>query len=164
MPFSQKVFNMGPWNLVYRHIVGTFMCVWQMAPVCQIFGPLLASTCTFRGVENMDLKVPNFWATLGPKIGQNSGLWLFSQKVSTGLHQCWFTYQFELLLEPCWILVPEAQFPGHFGPEINNNSGLQSFSQKFSTGFTSFLIYMLVGVLLGVFQWCAPMTLFLGQE
>ena len=26
-PFSQKVFNTGPWNLVYMHIVGISSCV-----------------------------------------------------------------------------------------------------------------------------------------
>ena len=40
-PVSQKVFNMGLWNLVYRHISGTFMCV-QKAPVGQIVGSFLA--------------------------------------------------------------------------------------------------------------------------
>ena len=34
----------------------------------------------------------------------------------------------------------------------------------FSTGFTLFLCCTFIGVLLGVFQWCAPKALFLGPE
>ena len=40
--FSQKVFNMGPWTLVYMHIVGTFRCVWKIVPVGQFFGPFMS--------------------------------------------------------------------------------------------------------------------------
>ena len=42
----------------------------------------------------------------------------------------------------CWILAPEAQFPGHFGPP--NRSYFRSLCQTFSNGFTSFSFYMLI--------------------
>ena len=61
-PFSRKGFNMRPWNLVYRHIMGTN--VWQLAPVGQIFRPFLS---------------PN-----RVKIGQYIGFRLFPWKVSSG--------------------------------------------------------------------------------
>ena len=35
-PFSQNVFNGRHWNLVYRHIVGNFKCVWKITPVDQV--------------------------------------------------------------------------------------------------------------------------------
>ena len=58
-------------------------------------------------------------------------------------HQSWCTCQFGLLLQVCWILAQEAQFPGHFGPP--NRSWFRSFYQTFSSGFTSFSFYMLIG-------------------
>ena len=52
-PFSQKVFNSRPLNMVYRHIVGTFKCVCKMAPMGQFFGPFLvqnrAEMCQYVG-------------------------------------------------------------------------------------------------------------------
>ena len=38
-PFSQKKFDARLWNLVNRHIVGTFRLVWKITLVGQIFGP-----------------------------------------------------------------------------------------------------------------------------
>ena len=40
-PYSQTVFNMTPWNLLYWYIVGTFRCVWKMVLAGQICGPFL---------------------------------------------------------------------------------------------------------------------------
>ena len=59
--FSQKVFNLGPQNLFYRYIVGSFICVWKMAPVGHIFGPLLTLNLA--------------------EMGQYVGLRLFSGKI-----------------------------------------------------------------------------------
>ena len=87
-----------------------------------------------------------FWSILGPQIGDNSGLWWFSQnKFPLVLHQSWFTCQFELLLKTCWRSTSEAKFPDHFGPKIDNNSGLQGFSQTFSICFASFLTFVFIG-------------------
>ena len=51
--FLKKVFNTGPWNLVYRHIVGSFKCVWKMAHVGRIFGPFLAPNKTKIGQKQV---------------------------------------------------------------------------------------------------------------
>ena len=59
-PFSQNVFNMVPWNLVYRHIVYTLRCMWKWLPWAKFSGP--------------------FWA----KIGRFVGFRLSSRKDSTG--------------------------------------------------------------------------------
>ena len=65
-PISQKVFNMRPWHLVYRHIVGTFMCMWKTTSVGQIVRPFL---------------VPH-----GAKIGQYIGFHLFFLKCFHWIH------------------------------------------------------------------------------
>ena len=114
---------------------------------------------TFRCVENM---APNLWATLGPQISQNSGLWSFSEKFPLVAHQSWCACQFGLLLEVCWILAPEAQFPGHFGRQIDHNSG--NFIKYFPIVSHHSRLTCLLGVLLCVFQLCAPKALFLGLE
>ena len=56
---------------------------------------------------------------------------------------------------------------GHLGPQNKKYSSLYSViftSKKISTGFTSVSVYMLIGVLLGVFELYAPKALFLGLE
>ena len=59
-----------------------------------------------------------FWATLGSQISQISGLWSFSiKKNSTGFASVLVYMSIELLLEVCWILASDSQFPGHFGPQ-----------------------------------------------
>ena len=97
----------------------------------------------------------NFWATSGPQISQNSGLWSFSKKTFPLVaHQSSCACQFGLLLELCWILAPEAQFPGHFGRQIDHNSGL--FIKYFPMDSHHSRFTCLFGVLLCIFQLCAP--------
>ena len=62
--FSQKLFNMGPWNLVNRHIVGTFRCVGGMGPVEIWFKSSL---------EHKFCMCVILWAILGLQMNQNSG-------------------------------------------------------------------------------------------
>ena len=62
---------------------------------------------------------------------------------------------------------PDLGVGGHLGPKNKKYSSLYSVifsSKKISTGFTSVSVYMLIGVLLGVFELYAPKALFLGLE
>ena len=110
--------------------------------------PNMLIASTFKCVENMGLSGSIFgplWPP--PQISKNSGLWSFSL-----LHQSWFTCQFGILLEVCWIFASETQFQDNFGHQ--NRTWFRSvvILSNISTGFTSFLCYMLIGVCLGVFQ------------
>ena len=93
-PNSAKIFNARPWNLGYRHNVGTSGCAWKMAPVGQIFGLFLA---------------PNS-AKIRPKSSFSSIL----QKVSTGFTWNFFLTSLELRLEVCRILAPRSHILGPF--------------------------------------------------
>ena len=73
--FLKKFLNVVPWNLVYRHSVDTFKCVWKIAPVGHIFGL--------------------FMTLNSAKIGQNVGFRLSSWRVSTG-----FTFTRNLIFKP----------------------------------------------------------------
>ena len=83
-------FNTAPWNLVYMHIVGTFRCVWKMAPVGQIVGPFLAQNRA--------------------KIGQYTDFRLFSWTVSAG-----FTWNLIYKLF-CRCIKDRLRFMDHSGP------------------------------------------------
>ena len=108
------------------------------------------------------LQRPNLWTTLGPQISQNSGLWSFSKKIPTGFGSVCCTCQFGLLLEVCWILAPEAQFPVILGPQIDHNSS--HFVKYFPLVSHNSRFTCLLGVLLCVFQLCAPKPQLLGLE
>ena len=75
-----------------------------------------------------------FWAPLGPKVSKNSSLWSSSHKFSLVSHQSWFTCQFQLLLEVCWISAQKTQIQGIFDPKIEHGSGLESFLPEASFG------------------------------
>ena len=77
----------------------------------------------FRCVENMGLRDPIFGPLWPPNKSKFRSLVIFSKKFPLVAHQSWCACQFGLLLEMCWILAPEAQFPGHFGRQIDHNSG-----------------------------------------
>ena len=59
----------------------------------------------------------NFGAILGPQISKNSGLWSFSQKVSTGSHQYCFTCSLQVFVDVWRIWSSEVMCLGHFGPQ-----------------------------------------------
>ena len=89
-PYSQKVMNAGSWNLVYRHIVGTFKCVWKMGPVAQILGPK--------------------WPPIGPKLGQKSVFHLICYRFPPDSHENSFLSLMELLQEVRRIWAPRGHF------------------------------------------------------
>ena len=93
-PYTQKVFNARPWNLGYRHIVGTFRCVWKLAPVGQIFWPFLA---------------PN-----SAKIRPKAVFHLFCKSFPLDSHETCLLSSLELLLEVCRILAPRSYTSGPF--------------------------------------------------
>ena len=84
---------------------------------------------------------------LSHKMSQNSSLWSFSQKVSTG-----FTAVMVYMLISATVssvlnigLASRTNFRVILGPTIDHNSDFQAFFQKFSSGFASYLFYMLFG-------------------
>ena len=75
------------------------------------------------------------------------------------MYQSWFTCQFELLLEVCWISASEAQFPGLFGPQNRTwFRSLKSFSQIFFTSCFACLLGVCLGVFQGVFSLAAELV------
>ena len=102
---------------------------------------------------------PNFWATLGLKMSKKSGLWSLSKKFPTGFAS-FFVYK-----------SIRATFRGvlHIGPggpQIDHNSShnLSHFLKHFPLVSHYSCCTCLLGVLLCLFQLCAPKALFLGLE
>ena len=124
--FLKRNLTTGPWNLVYRHIVGIFMFVWKITPVGKNFGSFL---------------VPN-----KAKIGQYLAFRLFSWKFSAG-----FIWHFIYKLVGSFFVGVEnigpkdPTFGAIWGHQKSQNSGLETFCWKASSEFTSILLYMLIG-------------------
>ena len=116
---SQICFNARPWNLVYKHIMGTFRCVWKMAPVGQIFGPILQnmSICRFSS------------------ISLKSFHWIHS-KLDLSAHWSYF----------CMCVKYTHQRHIFWALQMSQNAGFQIFCQMVSFVFTSILLYMRIEV------------------
>ena len=122
-------------------------------------------TCSFQIL----LDVWRIWASeaqflghFGPPNKSSSGLWSFSKIFRTGCASVlvymsiWATFRGVLnigLRDP---------MSGHFGPQIDNNSG--HFIKYFPMVSHHSRFTCLLGVLLCVFQLCAPKALFRGLE
>ena len=95
-PFSQKVFDVRPWNLMYSHIVGILSCVYENGP-CE----------------------PYSLALFDSDLGQNSSKCRFStifwKKFPLDAHETWFIGSLQLFLEVC-KRTQRPKFSGHFGP------------------------------------------------
>ena len=106
---------------------------------------------------------PNFWATLGPQISQNSGLRSFSKKFPTGCASflvymsIWATFRGMLNIGP-----RGPNFRVILDPLIDLNSG--HFIKHFPMVSHHSRFTCLLGVLLCASQLCAPKALFLGLE
>ena len=144
-PYSQKVMNAGSWNLVYRHIVGTFKCVWKMGPVAQILGPK--------------------WPPIGPKLGQKSVFHLICYRFPPDSHENSFLSLMELLQEVRRIWAPRGHFFWPFlAPnmaKIRSKMSLSTRLLKVSTGFIWYLLCKLTGATLRSVKNMGPLGPFL---
>ena len=87
-PLAQKVFNVRPWNLIYRQIAGTSRCVWNMGPVCKFSDP--------------------FWPQIVPKLGRKPVFHLFCKRLPLDSHETCLLSSMELLLKVCRILALDS--------------------------------------------------------
>ena len=147
--FSQKVFDMIPRDLVYRFIVNTFKCVWQMAPVGRIVGPFLSPNVFVYFIKKLPLDSHEIWfkgslepvfvgVKEAPETQISSPFWAskwvkiqvfhyFVEKFPLDSQQSCFISSLELLSEMC-----TTQFLGHFGPQSKSKFWtLVTFSKSF---------------------------------
>ena len=134
-PFSQKVFNVWPWNLVYRHIVDTFRCVCKMVPGVHIFGPLLAPQKS--------------------KIRSKVSCWPILQNVSTGITWKLIFKLIGTTLRSMKNMGPQGPyFRGLFGPWIGRNGAFWRFLAIFSKSFQCVTLKFGLQAHCGYFQVC----------
>ena len=138
--FSQKVFNGLTSVLLHMLIARTFRCVEDIG----LRGPLLGHFGSQYKSKFRSLV-----------IFSNIFLWF---RIGLGLHVSFGDFY------RCVEYRPQRpNFRLILGPKIDHNSGLQSYSQIFPL-LSHHSFTCLLGVLLGVFQWCAPKALFQGLE
>ena len=187
--FSKKVFNTGPCNLVYRHIVGTFRCVW-IWPLCAKFlAPLTRKLCQYIGFCRFSWTVSAefTWSMIYKLIGAtfvgvqktpeakflchfSASQWVkmqvfeyFVKKFLLDSHQsCFICYAYYSQMGT--ISASKAQFLGHFGPQVHvsKNCSVWWLSQNVFTGFTSVLLHMLIASTLRCVENMGPLVPFLG--
>ena len=165
---------MRPWNLVYRHIVGTFRCAWKWplwAKFSGRFWPEMVQNRSIYKFLSIFLKIFHWihtkldlyarWSYFCRyvkerprrfKIWGNLGLPNESKlRFSTILLKICIRTRISLALYAHWGYFqrcvqygPRSNFGDILNPEVSQNSGLLSLSQKVFSCFTPVLLHILI--------------------